>query len=695
MLRVATDVGGTFTDFVAFDAASGTLVAAKASTSVDIIAGIVECFRKSGTEVAKLAHFVHGSTVAINTVVERKGARTGLLATEGFRHVLDLGRGNIPNSFDLMFETPRPLVPAHLRRAVRERMLSDGTVMTALDEKQALVAIKELADAGLEAIAICLLHSYANTAHEQTLKKLAAHSHPQLYVTASSDIIRQYREYERTSTTVLNAYVGPKVGAYLRELDGFLRNEKFHGTSMIMQSNGGTMTIEAARAQPVRMMESGPVGGTMAAAYIGKQLGYANVVAFDMGGTTAKVSMVKEGEIEVADGYFIGGEEVGYPLQLPVVDIIEIGAGGGSIAHLDEAGALKIGPASAGAVPGPVCYGRGGAQPTVTDADLVLGRLNPDYFLGGEIVLHKNEALRAIEEHVGSPLGLDGVNAARGIVKLADISMAHAVQSMTVQRGYDPRESVMVAYGGAGPLHAVAIARELRINTVVIPPYCGIFSAVGMLLADAKDEYVLSHIQLFNAAAAPELSRLFAAMEETGSPVMMRAGFTASSIVMKRALEMRYIGQEFSLLIDCPSQAFSLTAMQEIRDRFNAVYAARYGHAFPDLLPEVASLRLHVYGVLAKPDLNLRGEAKSATDAQPREHRRVYFDEAGFVDCAVYRRPALPVNMLLSGPIVIEEHSSTTIVSPLDTVMADEYGNLIIKVGSGSAKTEDAQVRGA
>jgi N-methylhydantoinase A len=688
MIRVATDVGGTFTDFVAFDDATGTLVAAKASTSVDIIAGIVECFRKAGTKVATLDHFVHGSTVAINTVVERTGAPTGLLATEGFRHVLDLGRGNIPNSFDLMFETPRPLVPAHLRRAVRERMLSDGSVMTALDAGQARLAIKELADAGLTSIAICLLHSYANPAHEQALKKLIGKAHPQLYVTASSDIIRQYREYERTSTTVLNAYVGPKVGAYLGELDGFLRGEKFHGTSMIMQSNGGTMTIEAARAQPVRMMESGPVGGTMAAAYIGRQLGYANVVAFDMGGTTAKVSIVKQGEIEVADGYFIGGEEVGYPLQLPVVDIIEIGAGGGSIAHLDETGALKIGPVSAGAVPGPACYGRGGAQPTVTDADLVLGRLNPDYFLGGEIALDKQSAVRAIGEHVGRALGLDSVSAARGIVKIADISMAHAVQSMTVQRGYDPRESVMVAYGGAGPLHAVSIARELRIETVVIPPYCGIFSAVGMLLADAKDESVLSHISLFNEAAAPEITRLFSGMEAEGLPVMTRAGFTANSIVMKRALEMRYVGQEFSLLIDCPSQALTPLAMQEIRGRFNEVYAARYGHAFPDLMPEVASLRLHVYGVLAKPDINLRGEANQAAEAKPRERRSVYFDDLGFVDCAVYRRPALPVNVRFDGPLVIEEQSSTTVVSRLDSVMADSFGNLIITVGVGPAQAQ-------
>ncbi|MBI1989210.1 MAG: hydantoinase/oxoprolinase family protein [Betaproteobacteria bacterium] len=636
MLRVATDVGGTFTDCVAFDEQTGILTASKASTSADIIAGIVECFRKSGTAVAGLDHFVHGSTVAINTVIERKGARTGLLATEGFRHVLDLGRGNIPNSFDLMFETPRPLVPPHLRHGVRERMLSDGTVLTALDAGQALAGIKALAGNGLDSIAICLLHSYANPDHERALKRLVEEFDPKLYVTASSDIIRQYREYERTSTTVLNAYIGPKVGAYLHELAGFLGKEAFRGTSMIMQSNGGTMTIEAARAQPVRMMESGPVGGTMAAAYVGKQLGYDNVVAFDMGGTTAKVSMVKKGEIEVSDGYFIGGEETGYPLQLPVVDIIEIGAGGGSIAHLDETGALKVGPLSAGAVPGPVCYGRGGTQPTVTDADLLLGRLNPGYFLGGEIALHPAQAV------------------------------------------------LVVAFGGAGPLHAVSVARELRIKTVVVPPFCGIFSAVGMLLADAKDEYVLSHIRAFDAAAAPEINRLFATLEVEGAPAMMRAGFTADRIVMKRALEMRYIGQEFTLLVDSPERELTRDAMDEIRRKFNRIYETRYGHAFPELAPEIVSLRLRVYGIFAKPELKLWNEYTRLTESRPRERRPVYFEEAGFVDCAVYQRPELPVNRIIHGPLVIEEHSATTVISSPDSVTADEFGNLVISVRSGS-----------
>ena len=680
MLRVATDVGGTFTDYIAFDEAAGRLVSAKSSTTPNIIDGIVDCFGKARTRAADVGHFVHGSTVAINTVIEKKGAKTGLLATEGFRHVLDLGRGNIHNSFDLMFRTPEPLVPPLLRRGVRERMLADGRVMTPLERAQAAKAIADLAKEQVSAIAICLLHAYANPAHEAELASLVRELYPDLFVSASSDIIRQYREYERTSTTVLNAYVGPRVGTYLEELRRFLESGGFSGAAMIMQSNGGTMTIEAASSQPVKTMESGPVGGTMAAAYIGKKLGYDNVVAFDMGGTTAKVSMVKRGEMEVAEGYYIGGEEIGYPLQLPVVDIIEIGAGGGSIAHLDETGALKIGPASAGAYPGPACYARGGSEPTVTDANLVLGRLNPNYFLGGEMALDSDAALHAIEEHVGKRLGLGTIDAARGIIKLADLSMAHAVQTMTVQRGYDPREAVMIAYGGAGPLHAVSVARELGIRTVVVPPCCGIFSALGMLLADAKIEYVVSNIRPLRDAVAEEIEALFGRIEAEAVPAMQRAGFDRANTVMRRALEMRYVGQEFTLIVDCAAGPVTPATIVELRARFNSVYEARYGHAFPDVPPEIVSVRLQVYGLFPKPELTLA--VPTAVSRGEPERRRVYFDGAGFVDCAVYKRDALPPGVELQGPVIVEEASSTTVAARGDTVTVDRDGNLIISLAA-------------
>lgn len=678
MLRVATDVGGTFTDFIAFDDESGQLIAAKASTTPNIVDGIVECFHKSGIHGRTMQHFVHGSTVAINTVIERKGAVTGLLATEGFRHVLELGRGNIHNSFDLMFLTPHPLVPPILRRGVDERMLANGEVHKPLNQDQALAVMDELMREGAQSIAICLLHSYANPQHERELAALIRQRFPAVYVTASSDIIRQYREYERTSTTVLNAYVGPRVGTYLEEVGRFLGKDGFQGTAMIMQSNGGTMTLEAARLQPVRMMESGPVGGTMAAAYIGKKLGYANVVAFDMGGTTAKVSMVKNGEMEVAEGYFIGGEEIGYPLQLPVVDIIEIGAGGGSIAHLDETGALKIGPVSAGAYPGPACYGRGGEEPTVTDANLALGRLNPDYFLGGEMSLNSANSLAVIRDRVGKPLGLSDVDAAKGIIKLADLSMAHAVQTMTVQRGYDPRDAVMIAYGGGGPLHAVSVARELGIRKVVVPPYCGIFSALGMLLADAKNEYVISLIRPLQAAVASEIEALFISTEHETIPIMERAGFRPGEVVARRALEMRYVGQEFTLIVDLPAGPFTEVSIEAVRHRFNEVYTARYGHAFPNVIPEIVSVRLSVLGMYNKPELAIKSETKPGSLIA--EIRKVYFEHKGFIDCKVVRRHSLARGQSVMGPLVIEEASSTTVIGPEDRVTVHDDGYLLIDV---------------
>jgi N-methylhydantoinase A len=681
MIRVATDVGGTFTDFAAFDDSSNTLTVSKASSTLEIIEGIIHCFEKSTIPVGKVDHFAHGSTVAINIVIERKGAKTGLLTTKGFRDILELGRGNIPNAFDLMFATPEPLVPRHLRIEVDERTLHDGSILKPMDAKQAQDAIAELLRHNVEAIAICLLHSYANPEHELTLKRMVEQHRNGIFATASSEILRQYREYERTSTAVLNAYLGPRVGTYISQIEEYLRRGHFSGDAVIMQSSGGTMTIDAAKRHPVRMMESGPVGGTIAAAYIGEKVGYDNVVAFDMGGTTAKVSVVEKGEISVADGYFIGGYEVGYPLQLPVVDIFEVGAGGGSIAHLDETGALKVGPVSAGAVPGPACYDLGGDQPTVTDADLLLGRLNPVYFLGGEIPLNVQRAKKAVEDHVGKPLGLDLTHATFGITKIADTNMAHAVRTMTVQRGYDPREFVMVAFGGAGPSHAVSVARELGIKTVVVPPYPGVFSALGMLLADARDEYILSHVRAYDKVIPGEIEQLFTEMEDNGVSVMMGAGFTRDQVMLKRALEMRYVGQEFTLIVDLAERTFSEKAMKDLRERFNNLHEIRYGHAFGHALPEIVSLRLHVFGLYPKPELGLAISTRRTSTKEEFTLRSVYFEDAGFVDCKIYRREMLTSESMIQGPAVIEEVSSTTVVYPQDHARLDAMGNLVIGLG--------------
>lgn len=681
MIRVATDVGGTFTDFAAYDDDTRELIIAKTSTTGRIVDAIVTCFEKAGVAPATTSHFFHGNTIAINTVIEEKGAVTGLLTTRGFRDILELGRGNIHNSFDLMFDTPRPLVPRRLRREVEERIIAGGAVLRKLDAAQATATIEGLLADGVESIAICLLHAYANPAHEDALKALVASAAPGVFVTASSELSRQYREFERTSTTVLNAYVGPRSTAFFENLETYLGEVGFGGVAMIMQSNGGSMPIATAKRQPVRTMESGPVGGTIAAAYVGRKVGYDDVVAFDMGGTTAKVSIVRGGKFEIADGYVIGTLEMGHSLQLPVIDILEVGSGGGSIAHLDEMGLLKVGPVSAGAQPGPVCYGRGGTEPTVTDANVVLGRLSPQYFLGGEIVLDAAGATAAIERAVARPLGLGVLDAALGIVRVADASMAHAVRIMTVQKGHDPRDFVMVAYGGAGPAHAVAVARELGIGRVVIPPHPGIFSAVGMLLADARDEYLLSFVTGLDDVVPAELEARFAELEERGTASMMAGGFARGDVELSRSLEMRYAGQEFTLVVDVVPGPLSAATLRDLRARFDGLHEFRYGHAFANAPIEIVSVRAHVAGRLPKPDLRLTRE-HAALAASAIATRPVYFERTGFVACPVYRRDALGAQGEILGPAIIEEVMSTTVISHGDRARVDEIGNVVIEVGT-------------
>ena len=686
--RVATDVGGTFTDLAAFDSETNELLISKCSTTLDVIGGVSDTIVKAKLDIAAIDYFVHGSTVAINTVIERKGARTGLLSTSGFRDTLEIARGNIINSFDLLFSSAEPLVPRKRRLEVQERMLADGSVLHPLDIDAAIEALHRLEAEGVDAIAVCLLHSYANPQHERQLKDvLAAHATHPLFVTISSDIVREYREFERSSTAVLNAYVGPRVSRYLDGIRDHLTAGGFHGNAMIMQSGGGTMAIELARRQPVRMMESGPVGGAVAAAHVAARAGYQNVVAFDMGGTTAKVSIVRNGEIDIAEGYWIDGEEHGYPLQLPVVDVVEIGAGGGSIAHIDDLGALKIGPQSAGAVPGPVAYGKGGTQPTVTDANVVLGRLNPAYFLGGEIALSVQSSEDAIRRVIAEPLDLDVPRAAFGIVKIADTYMAQAVRQMTVQKGHDPRDFVLFAYGGGGPGHAVSIARELGIGTVVVPPYPGIFSAVGMLLSDAKESFKLSRICRLSDATPETLDGLFADMQREGADRMRAAGFDDADISSTRAVDMRYSGQEFTLRLPFLNTPPDEDTIGSLARRFAELHALRYGHAFDNMPTEVVALIVEVFGRLVKPVVKL---PPSPAPAGASQSRRVFFEDDGYIDCRVCRREDLVIGTPVDGPIVIEEAASTTLIHPGDRVCVDSESNMVITIGTLDGLTRTA-----
>ena len=680
-VRVAVDIGGTFTDLAWYDEASDAVGFGKAlSTPRALVEGVQTCLAKGGVEPPRVRHLIHGSTVAINAVIQKTGARTALITTEGFRDVYEIGRANRPDTYNLYFERPIPLVPRTLRLEVRERMSAGGEGVIPLDLRSARAAVRHLRQARVEAVAVCFLHAWANPDHERQMGELLRRDLPQVFVTLSHEILREFREYERTSTAVLNAFVGPLASRYLAELDAPLRRRGFRGTLFMMQSSGGVMTAERAKLAPVAMMESGPAGGVIGAAQLGKLLGHENVIAFDMGGTTAKACLVERGIPKVADGYYIGGYATGYPLRLPVVDIVEVGTGGGSIAWVDEGGALKVGPRSAGAEPGPVCYRRGGTAPTVTDANLVIGRLNPSRFLGGEIDLDMEGATRAIAERVARPFGMELTEAAHGVVRIADAHMSLAVRAVTVQRGLDPRDFVMVAFGGAGPLHATAIARELRIPHVIVPPQPGHFSAVGMLMTDVRHDYVQTWVRDWAAAAAVEIEAIFTRLEAEGRETLLGEGLREESVLFVRSMEMRYLGQEYTVTVPVPSRLDTQDTLGEVRGRFDDAYELRYGHSAPTEPIQLVNLRVSALGAVPKPELARLGQAARGRPAGPGE-RRVYFEETrGWVPCPVFAREALPVDATVVGPAVIEEYASTTVLHPNDRAVVEPHGCLVIDI---------------
>ncbi len=523
MSLVGIDIGGTFTDLVGYR--DGAILTAKTLTvPADPTVGAATALRLAGCDVAEVAELLHGSTIAINTVLEKSGARTALVTTAGFRDVYALGRGNRPDAFNLDFHRPRPLVPRDLTFELAERVNAAGDVLVPLAAGEVEALARRLDGLGIEAVAICFLHSYANPAHEILAAEILRRHVPNIFVTASHEILRAYREYERTSTTALNAFVGPRVARYLARFEGFAREGRFAGNIAIMRSNGGTMSIDEARRMPVAMMESGPVAGMIGAAHLAKLLGIERAIGFDMGGTTAKTSLIAGGVLPIEEGYVIGDLYTGQPMQLPVVDIVEVGAGGGSIAWCDDTGALHVGPVSAGADPGPACYGRGGKAPTVTDADLVLGRLNGARFLGGGMTLDRGAAEAAIMDAVGRRLALNAATAAYGIAAITDGAMALAVRAVSVDRGIDPRDTAIIAFGGAGALHAAAIAREIAIPKVIVPRLPGNFSALGMLMAEWRQDFVrtlIGELARLDRAAA---TQAFADLRGAGEAALAREG---------------------------------------------------------------------------------------------------------------------------------------------------------------------------
>ncbi len=671
-LRIGVDIGGTFTDLVVLDEATGAVSSSKAlSTPRDLLEGVLRCVDEAGVDLPECRLVIHGTTIGINALLERKGALTGLLTTQGFRDVLEIGRGNFLRMYDVLYRRPAPLVPRGRRLEVPERLGARGEVLVHLDEDAVRAAAARLAAEGVESVAVVFLFSYRDPGHEQRAAEIVAQELPRASVSASHRITQEWREYERTSTTVVNAYVQPVMDRYLGAFGQALGGRGFRGRLLVTQSNGGAFSLDAARSKPVHTMESGPAAGATGCASLARILGADRLISFDMGGTTAKCAIVDRGLVQTTDEYHVDG----YPLRIPVIDIKEVSAGGGTIAWIDAGGALALGPQSAGADPGPVCYARGGAEPTVTDANLVLGRIDAARFLGGTMPLAFGPAARAIDHRLAVPLGLAQATAAAGVVRLADVKMALAVRSITTERGLDPREYALVAYGGGGPLHAVAIARELGIPRVVVPPHPSTFSAWGMLATDLRHDLVRTVLEPLDHTDPAWAEARYLEMQREIESILPPVGVP----VMHRAADLRYLGQEHTVTVPVGS----LEEWAALRARFDESHRRAYGYAAPEVEVQLLNLRLAVVYPLERP--RLPGREPSAGPPAPFERRRIYSTRAQeAVEHRVFQRDGLRAGHAVDGPAAVEEAGTTTIIDSGDILRAEEHGCLVIEVAKGT-----------
>jgi N-methylhydantoinase A len=681
--RLASDIGGTFTDVAAFDEKSGRLLLGKAlSTPSRLVGGIAAGVDKAGARCADAGVFLHGSTIAINTLLERRGAKTALLTTEGFRDVYEIGRINRPDAYNLYFKKHLPLVERSLRLEVRERITAEGEVHIPLDEASVHTACDRLEAERVVAVAIMLLHCYVNPEHEAKVKAIVQKRLPRAFVTASHELSQEYREFERCSTAVANAYIGPTVSEYLHGIEAHLTRSGFHGSFLLVQSTGGLYESRQARSECVRMLESGPAAGVIGAQALCRALGIEDAVAFDMGGTTAKAGVIHRGQALTTGAALIGGYDQALPVQIPMMDIFEVGTGGGSIASVDASGALKVGPRSAAAEPGPACYGRGGELPTVTDANLVLGRLGANRFLGGEMKLAGDAAERALREHVAKPLGIDSVRAAEGILRIAATAMSYAVKAVSTERGLDAAAFALIAYGGAGPLHASAIAREIGMQRVIVPRAPGHFCAFGMLFSDLRYDLVRTWFTRLADVSFDAIEGVYAELIDEGRKALAASGVEASRVAVARSADMRYVGQEHPVTVALPPEVFRRHSREALKHRFDDEHLRRYGTCAPEEPAEIVSLRATVIGVLKKPPMEYiaRGR-RTPTPSARRGRRSVYFSEVGKAMLTpTYAREDLRAGNRIDGPALIEEHASTTVVLPEDRLCVDDYGNLVIEV---------------
>ena len=687
--RLGVDVGGTFTDLVLSDVESNQLWSAKvpstpANQAIGVTYGIQHLVDQLGLPAAEITSFIHGTTVATNALLERKTSRTALITTAGFRDVLEIGRQDRPQMYSWRVQRSEPLVPRQLRLEVRERTLPTGEILTPLSLDDLEVVVEALQAADVDGVAVCLLHSYANASHEQAIGKALAERLPELSVTLSSDILPEFKEYERMSTTTINAYVAPAMERYLLDLERSIAKVGIPAQLHIMQSNGGIVTAATAAEKPVHTVLSGPAGGVIGSVALAELTGEPNVISVDMGGTSFDIALTYQGAVRRTKEGEIGG----LPVRSPMIDIHTLGAGGGSIAWIDTGGALRVGPHSAGADPGPACYAHGGEEPTVTDANLVLGRLSPDYFLGGDMRLDVAKAREVIQRRVAQPLNLSLEEAAAGIVRVVNANMVKGIRVVSVARGFDPREFCLMAFGGAGPMHAAELAAELDIPRVIVPPSPGVNCALGLLMADLRHDYVRTRLVRLEEVTSGELVEVYARLERGAIAQMEREGVRGERLSLVRSADLRYVGQGYELEVpvgnDC-GQSGGQIDVDTIAARFHELHQRRYGFAARDGVVELVNLRLTATGLVPRPELPRESlDPPPPTKIAPKGRRPVYLD-GSYYDTPIYERDELHAGQTIDGPAVIEQLDSTTVLWPGNRAHVAPYRNLVVQLASEAA----------
>lgn len=676
-MRVATDIGGTFTDLVAVDD-NGKIIVGKSDTTPNKFEkGIFNVIEQANIDLKDIQMFFHGTTVVINTLTEKTGVKTGLITTKGFRDVLEIARGNRPDLFNLKYKKPEPIVERHLRKEISERLDYKGEVISPLNTDELNEILTYFKEYNVKAIAVSLLHSYKNDEHEKQVLNYIRTNYPEFSVTISSELSKEWREYERTSTAAFNAYVKPIAHDYLTNLEQNLIDKSSCKRNYIMQSNGGTSTFEIAKKTPINMIESGPVAGIFGASILGEVIDENNLIVLDIGGTTAKCSLVENGNVKISTNYHMEKTEryAGYPLKVPVVDIIEIGNGGGSIAWIDDSGSIKVGPKSAGADPGPIAYGRGGNKPTTTDANVLLGRLALRNF---ETSTSLEEIKNKFEISLGKQLNTKTDDLAMGIVKIANSNMLNALKLISVRKGYDPRDFTLVAIGGGGPMHSQALARELGIKKVVIPSTSSVFASWGMLMSDIRHDYSQTLLLPARGVSYKEVNSVYDEIIRKAEETLNTEGVEASDVVITKSLDMRYEGQEHTVEIHVPYENIDENNIEEIIKNFHENHDRMYSYTLPENELEIVNIKIQALGKLEKPKMI---ETDTEEGTALKGEREVFYEESGWIHVSVYDKNKLKVEESVTGPAIIEEQSTSIILHDGDVLQKDKYGNLVIEIG--------------